>query len=121
MRTLTRFLATFAESRGSLDTFVVTLPKVTSTEQVAAFVHAASTIEDELGLADKAVRFEVQVETPQSVLGPDGTRAGGADRARVGRAADRPALRHLRLLGVLRDRRRASSRWSTRSPTTPSS
>src|SRR5688500_3895110 len=73
VRTLTRFLATFAESRGSLDSFVVTLPKGTSTEQVAAFVHAASTIEDELGLADKAVRFEVQVETPQSVLGPDGT------------------------------------------------
>ena len=52
VRTLTRFLATYAESRGSLDVFVVTLPKVTSTEQVAAFVHAASTIEDELGLAD---------------------------------------------------------------------
>jgi citrate lyase beta subunit len=73
VRTLTRFVAAFAESRGSLDTFVVTLPKVTSTDQVAAFVHAASTIEDELGLADKALRFEIQVETPQSVLGPDGT------------------------------------------------
>ena len=70
---MTRFVAALAESRGSLDTFVVTLPKVTSTEQVAAFVHAASTLEDELGLADKAIRFEIQVETPQSVLGPDGT------------------------------------------------
>ena len=73
VRTLTHFVATLAESRGSLDAFVVTLPKVTSTEQVAAFVHAASTIEDELGLADKAIRFEIQVETPQSVLGPDGS------------------------------------------------
>ncbi len=73
VRTLTRFLAAFAEAGGDLDSFVVTLPKVTSTEQTAAFVHAASTIEDELGLADKAVRFEIQVETPQSVLGPDGT------------------------------------------------
>ena len=73
LRTLTHFVATLAESRGSLDTFVVTLPKVTSVEQVAAFVHAASTIEDELGLADRAIRFEIQVETPQSVLGPDGT------------------------------------------------
>jgi citrate lyase beta subunit len=73
VRTLTRFVAAFQESRGSLDTFVVTLPKVTSTEQVAAFVHAAGSIEDELGLADKAIRFEIQVETPQSVLGPDGT------------------------------------------------
>ena len=73
LRTLTRFLAALAESGGSLDSFVVTLPKVTSTDQVAAFVHAASRIEDELGLADRAVRFEIQVETPQSVLGPDGT------------------------------------------------
>ena len=73
LRTLTLFVAALAESRGSLDAFVVTLPKVTSTEQVAAFVHAASSIEDELGLADKAIRFEIQVETPQSVLGPDGT------------------------------------------------
>ena len=73
VRTLTGFLAAYAESRGRLDGFVVTLPKVTSTEQVAAFVHAASTIEDELGLADASVRFEVQVETPQSVIGPDGT------------------------------------------------
>ena len=84
VRTLTRFLATYAESRGSLDGFVVTLPKVTSTEQVGAFVHAASTIEDELGLADASVRFEVQVETPQSVLGPDGT----ALVARMVHAAD---------------------------------
>jgi citrate lyase beta subunit len=73
VRTLTRFVAALSEAHGSLDTFVVTLPKVTSTEQVAGFVHAASTIEDELGLEDRALRFEIQVETPQSVLGPDGT------------------------------------------------
>ncbi len=73
VRTLTRFVAAFTEAHGDLDAFVVTLPKVTSTEQVSAFVHAASTIEDELGLADKALRFEVQVETPQTVLGADGT------------------------------------------------
>jgi citrate lyase beta subunit len=73
VRTLTRFLTAYAEAKGSMDGFVVTLPKVTSTEQVAAFVHAASTIEDEIGLADEAVRFEVQVETPQTILGADGT------------------------------------------------
>jgi len=84
VRTLTRFLAAYAESRGSLDGFVVTLPKVTSTEQVGAFVHAAARIEDELGLAEASVRFEVQVETPQSVLGPDGT----ALVARMVHAAD---------------------------------
>ena len=73
VRTLTRFLAAFTEAKGDLDGFVVTLPKVTSTEQVAAFCHAAQTIEAELGLADRAIRFEVQVETPQTVLGSDGT------------------------------------------------
>jgi citrate lyase beta subunit len=73
VRTLTGFVAALHESRGSVDAFVVTLPKVTGIEQVAAFVHAASTLEDELGLADRSVRFEIQVDTPQSVLGPDGT------------------------------------------------
>jgi citrate lyase beta subunit len=73
VRTLTHFLSSFAEAKGDLDGFVVTLPKVTSTEQVVAFCHAAQTIEDEVGLADGAIRFEVQVETPQTVLGPDGT------------------------------------------------
>src|SRR5690242_7978223 len=73
VRTLTRFLATYAESNESLDSFVVTLPKVTSVEQVAGFVHAAQVIEDEIGLADRSVRFEVQVETPQTILGADGT------------------------------------------------
>ena len=73
VRTLTRFLAAFEESKGDLDGFVVTLPKVTSTEQVSAFTHAADVIEQELGLAGGAIRFEVQVETPQTVLGPDGT------------------------------------------------
>jgi citrate lyase beta subunit len=72
VRTLTHFLSSFAEAKGDLDGFVVTLPKVTSTEQVVAFCHAAQTIEDEVGLGDGAVRFEVQVETPQTVLGPDG-------------------------------------------------
>ena len=73
VRTLTHFLSSFAEAKGDLDGFVVTLPKVTSTEQVVAFCHAAQTIEDEVGLADGAIRFEVQVETPQTVLGRDGT------------------------------------------------
>jgi hypothetical protein len=73
VRTLTRFVAAYTEARGSLDAFVVTLPKVTSTAQVAAFGHAAQTLESELGLADGALRLEVQVETPQSVLAADGT------------------------------------------------
>ena len=56
---------------------MVTLPKVTSVDQVEAMVHVCEARLD--------LRFEVQVETPQSILGPDGTalvarmvHAGGA-------------------------------------------
>ena len=73
IRTLTLFVAALTEASGSLDHFVVTLPKVTSVDQVEAMVHAASRLEDELGLADRSLRFEIQVETPQSILGPDGS------------------------------------------------
>jgi len=44
--------------------FRVTLPKVTSVRQVEAMVAVC----DELDL-----RFEIQIETPQAILGPDGT------------------------------------------------
>jgi citrate lyase beta subunit len=36
-------------------------------------VHAAGRLEAGLGLTDRSLRFELQVETPQSILGPDGT------------------------------------------------
>ncbi len=73
VRTLTSFVATYVGAGGSLDGFVVTLPKVTSVDQVAALVHALGVLEAELGLARRSLAFEVQVETPQSILGPDGT------------------------------------------------
>ena len=52
---------------------MVTLPKVTSVDQVEALVHTMERLEAGLGLADRSLRFELQVETPQSILGPDGT------------------------------------------------
>lgn len=52
--------------------FVLTLPKVTAVEQVAALVTVLEELERAHGLAAGALRFEIQVETPQSVLGPDG-------------------------------------------------
>jgi citrate lyase beta subunit len=64
IRTLTSYVATLVEAGGTLDGWVVTLPKVTSVDQVEAMVHVAETLD---------LRFEVQVETPQSILGPDGT------------------------------------------------
>jgi citrate lyase beta subunit len=65
-----RTLATFLEALSELpDGFVVTLPKVTSVDQVEAMVIAAERLEP----APDALRFEIQVETPQTVVGPDGT------------------------------------------------
>jgi citrate lyase beta subunit len=73
LRTLTRFVETLADGGALPEGFVVTLPKVTSVDQVEAMVHAAASLESGLGLADRSLRFEIQVETPQSILGPDGT------------------------------------------------
>jgi citrate lyase beta subunit len=76
IRTLTSYVATLVSAGGSLDGWVVTLPKVTSVDQVEAMVHVCTELD---------LRFEVQVETPQSILGPDGSalvarmvHAGGA-------------------------------------------
>ena len=52
--------------------FVVTLPKVTSVDQVEAMVLLCERLEGAYGLPDRVLRFEVQVETPQAVLGADG-------------------------------------------------
>jgi citrate lyase beta subunit len=64
IRTLTSYVATLVGQGGSLDGWVVTLPKVTSLDQVEAMVHVCEVMD---------LHFEVQVETPQSILGPDGT------------------------------------------------
>lgn len=73
VRTLTLFLSRLLEAGGTLDGFVVTLPKVTSVDQVEAMTELTSGLEDSLGLASGTLRFELQIETPQSILGPDGT------------------------------------------------
>jgi citrate lyase beta subunit len=52
--------------------FVITLPKVSSADQVRAMVHLCERLEQASGLAPGRLRFEVQVETPQLVLGADG-------------------------------------------------
>ncbi|GAA3656554.1 aldolase/citrate lyase family protein [Nocardioides ginsengisoli] len=84
LRTLTSYVGTLADAGVDLTDWVVTLPKVTSVDQVAAMVHVCRTLEQQLGLGDRVLRFEVQVETPQSILGSDGT----ALVARMVHAAD---------------------------------
>lgn len=58
---------------GRPDGFVVTLPKVTSVEQVRAMIAVCGALERGHGLPTGSLRFELQVETPQAVLGADGT------------------------------------------------
>ncbi|MBA2445706.1 MAG: aldolase, partial [Nocardioidaceae bacterium] len=53
--------------------FVVTLPKVTTTEQVTGMVEACTRLERAYGLETRRLHFEIQVETPQAILGADGT------------------------------------------------
>jgi hypothetical protein len=52
---------------------VQTLPKVTSVRQVEAMVVACARLEQAYGLPAGRLRFEIQVETPQAVLGADGS------------------------------------------------
>ena len=73
VRSLARFVEAVAVDGRLPEGFVVTLPKVTSVDQVEAMVLACERLEAGLGLVPGAIGFEIQVETPQSILGPDGT------------------------------------------------
>jgi citrate lyase beta subunit len=53
--------------------FVVTVPKPTSAAHVDAAVLLCRQLEHAHGLPEGRLRFELQVETPQAVLGGDGT------------------------------------------------
>lgn len=73
LRTLDLFLGELVREGGLGDGFVITLPKVTSVEQVTAMVTALDALEAVHGIAAESLRFEIQVETPQAILGSDGT------------------------------------------------
>lgn len=70
VRTLIAFIDALAGAGASFDGFVTTLPKVTSVEQVEAMVHLCERAEAAAGVG--RLHFEIQVETPQSILSPDG-------------------------------------------------
>ncbi|MBA3232941.1 MAG: aldolase [Propionibacteriales bacterium] len=73
LRTLDLFLGALLAAGDLPDGWVVTLPKVTSVEQVHAMVEACMRLETAYGLPERRLRFELQVETPQSILSADGT------------------------------------------------
>ena len=74
VRTLDLFLGTLLSEGGGLpDGLVITLPKVSTATQVAAMVTVCSELETAYGLPAGRLGFEIQVETPQLILGADGT------------------------------------------------
>ncbi|WP_066296153.1 DUF6986 family protein [Arthrobacter luteolus] len=72
LRTLDLFVSTLARS-GELPTgLVLTLPKVSTVDQVKAMDDAVTRLEEIHCLPAGRLKFEVQVETPQLILGADG-------------------------------------------------
>ncbi|WIM94832.1 aldolase/citrate lyase family protein [Actinoplanes oblitus] len=67
LRTLDLFLESFPDS------FTITLPKVSGTDQVAAMVAVCEKLESAYGLNAGALTFEIQVELPSAVLAADGS------------------------------------------------
>jgi citrate lyase beta subunit len=77
LRTFDLFLTRLLDkSGGTLPAeFVVTLPKVTTHEQVAAMATACDQFEQAARLAAGALRFELMIETTQSIVARDGSMA----------------------------------------------
>jgi citrate lyase beta subunit len=67
VRSLDLFFGALGSSRA-----VVTLPKVTDVEQVRAFLPVLDALQAAHGVS---LDLELQIETPQAVIGPDGTAA----------------------------------------------
>ncbi|MFC6712541.1 DUF6986 family protein [Branchiibius cervicis] len=78
VRTLAGFLAGVVEGGQVPSGLTLTLPKVTSVAQVAAMADALDTLEEALGAPAGSIGFEVQVETAQAIMAPDGTAAVAA-------------------------------------------
>lgn len=72
IRTLDLFVTALVERGGLPEGLALTLPKVSTLAQVEAMADVAAALERAHGLPDGRLRFEVQVETPQLVLGPEG-------------------------------------------------
>jgi citrate lyase beta subunit len=68
-----RTLDIFLSALGKLpQNFVVTLPKITSPEQVSALIDAFEQLEPKLGLARGSLKMEPMIEVTQTILDPDG-------------------------------------------------
>ncbi|WP_284743580.1 DUF6986 family protein [Amycolatopsis sp. RTGN1] len=83
IRTLDLFLGALLENGPLPPGFVVTLPKVTAVEQVSVAAEVLERLESAYDLPENTLRFEVQIETAQSIVDLDGT----LSVARIVRAA----------------------------------
>jgi citrate lyase beta subunit len=73
IRTLDVFLTGLLDAAGALpDGLVLTLPKVTYPQQVSAMAELLTRFEETAGLPAGRLRFEIQIETTQAILGADG-------------------------------------------------
>jgi citrate lyase beta subunit len=73
IRTLDLFLSTLAEENVALpEPFFVTLPKVTSPDQVAALVDCIEILEARCGFRKGSISVELMIETIQSIINPTG-------------------------------------------------
>ena len=75
LRTFDLFLTRLVERSGGQlpPNFVVTLPKITAPEQVAALAQACDAFEYWRELPANSLTFELMVETTQSIFGADGS------------------------------------------------
>ena len=74
MRTLDIFVTSLVGKTGGVlpPNFVITIPKVQIAAHVTAAAKVCAALESRLGLASGALRLELMVETPQSIIDRDG-------------------------------------------------
>lgn len=74
VRTMDIFISTVLEKTGGKlpNNFVVTLPKITIPEQVAALADLFDMLEERTGLAAGSLKLEMMIETTQSIIRSDG-------------------------------------------------
>jgi citrate lyase beta subunit len=93
LRTLDLFVTRLAHKSGKRlpKNFVVTIPKLMLAAQVQAVAQACAALERRLRLKPGVIRLELMIETPQSILAPDGS---SALRALVAAGAGRVSGAH---------------------------
>jgi citrate lyase beta subunit len=75
LRTIDVFVTTLVTAaKGRLpDNFAIVIPKVTTPAHVTAVVKACAALERRLKLKSGSLRLDLMIETPQSILAPDGS------------------------------------------------